>query len=107
MKKKKDKIREQPRTRLKRTRTSNVSRQMNLREPDPWKELSLKLQPLSRAYRNFREKWRIAKQKEERRKFKDEEDQKIREEEAQRLMQQEERRLKKETKLIMNIILIW
>ena len=83
----------------KRTKSTSSSKQINQREPDPWKEIRLKLQPLNKAYRDFRQKRKIAKQKEDRKKLKEEEEQKRREEEAQRLMQLEERKLKKEKKL--------
>ena len=66
MKKGKGKIKEAPRIRLKKPRGSTINKQANQREPDPWKEILLKLQPLSKAYREFREKRKIVKQKEER-----------------------------------------
>ena len=100
MKKRKGKIKEISRVRLKKTRGSSSSKQISQSEPpDPWKEIRLKLQPLSKAYKNFKEKRKIARQKEERRRLKEEEAQRLKEEEAQRLMEQEERKLKKEKRL--------
>ena len=100
MKKKKNKIKERPRIILKRTRSSTIDKQINQRKSDdPWKEIRLKLQPLSKAYNDFREKRKIAKQKEERRRLNEQDEQKQREEEAQKLQEQEEKRIKKEKKL--------
>ena len=84
---------------LKRTKDSTVNRRTSRREPDPWKEIRLKLKPLGKAYNKFREKRRIAKQKEEERRLKEEEKQRLREEEALRLQEQEEGRFKKEKKI--------
>jgi len=98
MKKGKGKIKEIPRI-MKRTRGSTINKQINQKDPDPWKEIRLKLQPLSKAYNDFREKRKIAKQKEERRRLKEQEERRLKEEEAQRLQEQEERKLQKEQKL--------
>ena len=87
MKKRKDRIKEASRTRSKRPKGSTAGKQMHHSEPDPWKELRIKLQPINKAYRNFKEKRRIAKQKDERRKLKNQEEQRLREEEAHRLKQ--------------------
>ena len=84
---------------LKKTKASMVNKRRNQSEPDPWKEIRLKLKPLSKAYNKFRERRKIAKQKEEERRLKEEEKQRLREEEALRLYQQKERRLKKEKKI--------
>ena len=54
------------------TKGSMVNKRTNQREPDPWKEIRLKLKPLSKAYNKFKEKRRIAKQKEEERRLKEE-----------------------------------
>lgn len=99
MKKKKERIKVPSRTKIKRGRGSTTNKQMYQNSPDPWKELSLKLQPLNRAYRNFKEKRRLAKEKEERRRLKEQEELRIREEEHQKLMELEERKIKKEQKL--------
>ena len=61
MKKGKGRIKEIPRI-MKRTRGPNINKQTNQREVNPWKEIRLKFQPLSKAYRDFREKRKIAKQ---------------------------------------------
>ena len=49
---------------IKKTKDSMVNRRTSRREPDPWKEIRLKLKPLSKAYNKFKEKRRITKQKE-------------------------------------------
>ena len=99
MKKRKDKIKETPKIRQKRTRESTINKQTNQKELNPWEEIRLKLQPLNKAYRIFREKRKIAKQKEEQRKLKEQEEQKLKEAEEQRLIKQKEAKLKKEKKL--------
>ena len=98
MKKGKDKIKEIPKI-MKRTRGSTINKQTNQSEPDPWKELRLKLKPLSKAYSDFRAKRKIAKEKEEQRRLKEQKEQRFQEEETQRLIEQEERKLKKEKRL--------
>ena len=99
MKKGKSKTKEIPRIRPKRTRGPSINKQTNQMEPDPWKEILLKLQPLSKAYTDFREKRKIAKQKPERIRLKEQEEQRLKEEEAQRLIEQEEIKIKEEQKL--------
>jgi len=74
-------------------------RKISRKEPDPWKELLLKLQPISKAFKEFRKKRKIAKQEDERRRLKDEEEQRLKEQEALRRKNQEEKRLKKEKRL--------
>jgi len=98
MKKGKDKIKEIPKI-MKRTRGSTINKQTNQSEPDPWKELRLKLKPLSKAYSDFRAKRKIAKQKEEQKRLKEQEEQRINEEEAQRLEKQNQMKLKKQKRL--------
>ena len=99
MKKGDDNKKEITKIKLKKTKDSMVNRRTSQREPDPWKEIRLKLEPLSKAYNKFIEKRRISKQKEVRRKLKEQEEQRLREEEALRLQEQEERRFKKEQKI--------
>ena len=99
MKKRNDNKKEIPKIKLKKTKNSTVSKQISRREPDLWKEISSKFKQLSKAYRNFREKQKIIKQKEERSRLKEQEEQRLKEREEQRLQDQEERRLKKEQKL--------
>jgi len=84
---------------IKKTEDSKVNKRRNQREPDLWKEIRSNLKPLGKAYNKFREKRRIAKQKEEERRLKEEEKQRLREEEALRLQEEEERRFKKEKKI--------
>ena len=99
MKKRNDNKKEIPKIKLKKTKNSTVNKQINRREPDLWKEISSKFKQLSKAYRDFREKQKIIKQKEERSRLKEQEEQRLKEREEQRLQDQEERRLKKEQKL--------
>jgi len=100
MKKGKGKIKEIPKIRPKRIRGQSNNKQINQTEPpDPWQEIRLKLQPLNKAFRDFREKRKIAKQKAERKRLKEQEEQKLKEEEAQRLTEQEEIKLKREKRL--------
>ena len=84
---------------IKKTEDSMVNKRRNKSEPDLWKEIRLNLKPLGKAYNKFREKRKIAKQKEEERRLKEEEKQRLREEEALRLQEQEERRFKKKKKI--------
>jgi len=84
---------------IKKTEDSKVNKRRNQREPDLWKEIRSNLKPLGKAYNKFREKRRIAKQKEEQRRLKAKEEQRLREEEALRLQEQEEKRLKKAKKI--------
>ena len=79
---------------IKKTEDSKVNKRRNQREPDLWKEIRSNLKPLGKAYIKFKEKRRIAKQKEEERRLKEEEKQRLREEEALRLQEEEERRFK-------------
>ena len=53
-----------------------VNKRRNQNEPDLWKEIRLNFKPLGKVYNKFREKQRIAKQKEEERRLKEEEEQK-------------------------------
>ena len=91
MKKGKGNKKETSKTKIKKARHSVVNKRMSQAEPDPWKELRLKLKPLGKAYNKFKEKRRLAKLKEEKRRLKEEEEQRIREEAAQKLHEQEER----------------
>ena len=84
---------------IKKTKSSTVSKRTNQRVPDPWKEIRLKLKPIGKAYNKFREKRRIAKQKEEERRLKEEEEQRLKEQEEQISKEQEEQRLKEQEKL--------
>ena len=85
---------------IKKIKDSKINKRRNQRETDLWKEIRSNLKPLGKAYNKFREKRRIAKQKEEERKLKEEEKQRLREEEALRLQEEKERRFKKEKKII-------
>ena len=101
MKKGDDNKKEVTKIKLKKTKDSMVNRRTSQREPDPWKEIRLKLKPLSKAYNKFREKRRIAKQKEEQRRLKAEEEQRLEEKrikEEKKIKKEEERRLKAQEK---------
>ena len=63
--------------RLKKTKNSIANKRLNQKEPDLWKEIRFKLQPLSKAYRNFVETRRVVKQKEERKKQQEKEEKKF------------------------------
>ena len=99
MKKRNDNKKEIPKIKLKKRINSTVSKHISRREPDLWKEISSKFKQLSKAYRDFREKRRIAKEKKEQKRLKLEEEQRLREEAALSLQEQEERKLKKEKRL--------
>ena len=99
MKKRNDNKKEVTKIRLKKTKGSMVNKRTNQREPNLWEEIRLKLKPLNKVYNKFREKRRIAKEKEEQRRLKLEEEQRLREEAALSLQEQEERKLKKEKRL--------
>ena len=99
MKKRNDNKKEVTKIRLKKTKGSMVNKRTNQRESDLWEEIRFKLKPLNKVYNKFREKRRIAKEKEEQRRLKLEEEQRLREEAALSLQEQEERKLKKEKRL--------
>ena len=81
------------------TKNLNVNKRIKEREPDLWKEVYSKLKLFSKKYKNFREKQKIKKQKEEQRRLKEQEQQRLQEQEQQRLQEKEERKLEKEQKL--------
>ena len=85
--------------RVKKSQYSTDYKRRNKKEPDLWKEIRTNLKPLSKAFNKFKEKRRIAKQKEDERRLKEQEKLKLKEEEALRLQALEEKRLKKEKKL--------
>ena len=99
MKKRKNIKKEIPKIKLKKTKNLIVSKHINRKEPDLWKEISSKFQPLIKTYSDYRKKRKIAKIKEEQRRIKMEEKQRLKEEETQILIEQEERKLKKEKRL--------
>ena len=83
----------------KKTEDLRVNKRKKQRQPDLWKEIRSNLKPLGKAYIKFKEKRRIAKQKEEEKKLKENERQRLIEEETLKLQQQEERRLIKQKKI--------
>ena len=70
MKKRDNNKKELPKIKLKKTKGSIVKKRTYQKEPDPWKELRLKLKQIGKAYIKFREKQKIKKQKEEQKKIK-------------------------------------
>ena len=100
MKKGKNNEKEVAKNKLKKIKNSNVRKRIKQQDlSDTWREIRLKLKPLSKAYINFKEKRKIKKQKEELRILKEEEKQRLHEREEQRLQEHEERKLNKEKKL--------
>ena len=99
MRKGKDNKKEIPKIKLKKTKNPVVSKHINRKEPDLWKEISSKFQPIIKTYTEYKKKRKIEKLKKEERRLKEEEKQSLQEEEEQRLMEQEERKLKKEKRL--------
>ena len=99
MKKGKDNKKEIPKIKLKKTKNLIVSKHINRKKPDLWKEISSKFQPLIKTYSDYRKKRKIAKIKEEQRRIKMEAKQRLKEEETQILIEQGERKLKKEKKI--------
>ena len=77
---------------IKKTEDSKVNKRRNHSEPDLWKEIRSNLKPLGKAYNKFKEKRRIAKQREEERRLKENEKQRLVEQEALRLQEQEEKK---------------
>ena len=61
MKKGKDNKKEIPKIKLKKTKNLIVSKYTNRKEPDLWKEISSKFQPLIKTYSDYRKKQKIAK----------------------------------------------
>ena len=94
-----DKKKEITNTRSKKTKNSITNKQRKEREPDLWKEVYSGFKLLSKEYKNFIEKQKIKKQKEEQIRLKEQEEQRLQEEEQQKLQEQEERKLQKEEKL--------
>ena len=88
-------------TRLKKIKNLVTNKRIRTkeREPDLWKEIYSKFKIFNKKYKNFREKQKIKKQKEEQRRLKEEEEQGLQDQEQQKLQEQEERKLQKEEKL--------
>ena len=57
-------------TKLKKRKGPTVNKRASQRDPDPWKEIRLKLQPIGKAYRHFMERRKVVKLKEEQKKIK-------------------------------------
>ncbi len=86
--------------RSKKTKNLTINKRIKKeRAPDLLKEMYSGLRLLGKKYKNFREKQKIKKQKEEQIKLKEQEEQRLQEQEEQRLQEQEERKLQKEQKL--------
>ena len=71
MKKGKDNKKEIPKIKLKKTKNPVVSKHINRKEPDLWKEISSKFQPIIKTYTEYKKKRKIEKIKEEQRRIKD------------------------------------
>ena len=72
MKKRNYNKKEVTKVKLKRTKNLTSNKRINQNEPDPWKEIGLKFKLLTKAYVKYREKRKIAKEKEEQKKLKEE-----------------------------------
>jgi len=81
------------------SKVSSFRKQKNNNEVDLWKEIRTNFKPLAKAYKKFQWKLKIAKEKEERIRFKEQEEQRLSEEEALRLQEQEEKKLKRQKNL--------
>ena len=84
---------------LKKTKSLITNKRTKEREPDFLKEVYSGIRLLGKKYKNFREKQKIKKQKEEQIRLKEQEEQRLQEQEQQKLQEQEERKLQKEQKL--------
>ena len=96
---KKNSIKKKEVKRIKKSDVLMLNKRKNQNGIDLWKEIRLNLKPIGKAYNKFKEKRRIAKQKEEERKLKEQEKLRLREEEALRLQEQVDRKFKKEKKI--------
>jgi len=76
-----------------------TNKRIKEKEPDFFGEVYSGLKLLSKKYKNFREKQKIKKQKEEQIRLKEQEEQRLQEQAQQKLQEQEERKLQKEQKL--------
>jgi CspA family cold shock protein len=85
--------------RSKKTKNLITNKRIKEKEPDLLKEVYSGLRLLGKKYKNFREKQKIQKQKEEQRRLKEQEEQRLQEQGQQKLQEQEERKLQKEQKL--------
>jgi len=88
-------------TKIKSKKIKNLitNKRIKEREPDLLKEVYLGLRLLGKKYKNFREKQKIKKQKEEQIRLKEQEEQRLQEQKQQKLQEQEERKLQKKQKL--------
>ncbi len=82
--------------RSKKTKNLITNKRTKEREPDFLREVYLGLRLLGKKYKNFREKQKIKKQKEEQIRLKEQEEQRLQEQEQQKLQEQEERKLQQE-----------
>jgi len=94
-----DKKKEITKIRLKKTKNLITNKRIKKREPDFLKEVYSGLRLLGKKYKNFREKQKIKKQKEEQIRLKEQKKQRLQEQEQQKLQEQEEGKLQKEQKL--------
>ncbi len=94
-----DKKKEIKKIRSKKIKSLITNKRTKEREPDFLKEVYSGLRLLGKKYKNFREKQKIKKQKEEQIRLKEQEEQRLQEQEQQKLQEQEERKLQKKRKL--------
>ncbi len=94
-----DKKKEIKKIRSKKIKSLITNKRTKEREPDFLKEVYSGLRLLGKKYKNFREKQKIKKQKEEQRRFKEQEEQELQEQEQQKLQEEEERILQREQQL--------
>jgi len=94
-----DKKKEIKKIRSKKIKSLITNKRTKEREPDFLKEVYSGIRLLGKKYKNFREKQKIKKQKEEQIRLKEQEEQRLQEQEQQKLQEQEERKLQKEQKL--------
>jgi cold shock CspA family protein len=85
--------------RLKKTKNLITNKRIKERRPDFFREVYSGLKLLGKKYKNFREKQKIKKQKEEQIRLKEQEEQRLQEQAQQKLQEQEERKLQKEQQL--------
>ena len=100
MKKKKNIKKEIPKVKLKKAKNSILGIQINNPEAQNLlKVINHKFKPIVKAYDVFKEKRKIKKLKEERRRQKEDDAQKLIEQENKKIQEQEERKLQKEKKI--------
>ena len=91
-----DKKKEITKIRSKKTKNLITNKRVKKeREPDLWKEMYSGLKLLGKKYKNFREKQKIQKQKEEQRRLKEQEEQRLQEQGQQKLQEKRKENYKR------------